>query len=241
MLTMDIRHLEYFTEVAKQLNFTKAASVLHISQPSLSKTIKSIEDELGVPLFNRSFRNLELTDAGRALLHNAKHVLQAYQNLTNELNDVMNLKKGEIHIGIPPIIGAAFCSSLITQYKELYPSIDVILSEVGTNTIKEGIYDGSLDVGFLCNNVGNISKYKRLTNEYKDVMNLKKGVIHIGITPSIGAAFCSSLITQYKELYPSIDVILSEVGTNTIKEGIYDGSLDVGFVCNNVGNITKYE
>lgn len=160
MLTMDIRHLEYFTEVAKQLNFTKAASVLHISQPSLSKTIKSMEDELGVPLFNRSFRNLELTDAGRALLHNAKHVLQAYQNLTNELNDVMNLKKGEIHIGIPPIIGAAFCSSLITQYKEMYPSIDVILSEVGTNTIKEGIYDGSLDVGFVCNNVGNITKYE---------------------------------------------------------------------------------
>lgn len=159
---MDIRHLEYFTEVAKQLNFTKAASALHISQPSLSKTVKSMEDELGVPLFNRSFRNLELTDAGKALLHNAKHVLQAYQNLTNELNDVMNLKKGEIRIGIPPIIGAAFCSSLISQYKELYPSIDVLLSEVGTNTIKEGINDGSLDVGFVCNNVGNMTKYEMI-------------------------------------------------------------------------------
>src|SRR5690625_977138 len=103
---MDIRHLEYFTEVAKHLNFTKAASTLHISQPSLSKTVKSMEDELGVPLFNRSFRHLELTDAGKALLHNAKHVLHAYQNLTNELNDVMNLKKGEIRIGK---IGRASC------------------------------------------------------------------------------------------------------------------------------------
>src|SRR5690625_2189215 len=92
---MDIRHLEYFTKVAKHLNFTKAASTLHISQPSLSKTIKSMEDELGVPLFYRSFRQLELTDAGEALLHNAKNVLGAYQNLTNELNDVMNLKKGD--------------------------------------------------------------------------------------------------------------------------------------------------
>lgn len=159
---MDIRHLEYFTEVAKHLNFTKAASSLHISQPSLSKTVKNMEDELGVPLFNRSFRHLELTDAGYALLHNAKHVLQAYQNLTNELNDVMNLKKGEIRIGIPPIIGAAFCSSLISHYKELYPSINIVLTEVGTNTIKEGIHDGSLDVGFVCNNIGNMQKYDML-------------------------------------------------------------------------------
>lgn len=159
---MDIRHLEYFTEVAKHLNFTKAASALHISQPSLSKTVKSMEDELGVPLFNRSFRNLELTDAGKALLHNAKNVLHAYQNLTNELNDVMNLQKGEIRIGIPPIIGAAFCSSLISQFKELYPSIDILLSEVGTNTIKEGIHNGSLDVGFVCNNIGNIKRYEMM-------------------------------------------------------------------------------
>src|SRR5690625_2848964 len=102
---MDIRHLEYFVEVAKHLNFTKAASSLHISQPSLSKAIKHMEGELGVPLFYRAFRQLELTDAGHALLQNAKQVLHSYQNLTSELNDLMNLKKGEIKIGIPPIIG----------------------------------------------------------------------------------------------------------------------------------------
>lgn len=149
---MDIRHLEYFTEVAKHLNFTKAAATLHISQPSLSKTIKNMEDELGVPLFYRSFRQLELTDAGKALLHNAKHVLHAYNHLTSELNDVMDLKKGEIRIGIPPIIGAAFCSKIISQYIDLYPQINITLTEVGTKKIKDGIDDGSLDVGFVCNN-----------------------------------------------------------------------------------------
>ena len=157
---MDIRHLEYFTEVAKHLNFTKAASTLHISQPSLSKTVKSMEEELGVPLFYRSFRQLELTDAGKALLANANHVLHAYQNLTNELNDVMNLKKGEIRIGIPPIIGAAFCSSIISQYIDLLPSINVSLTEVGTKTIKDGIHDGTLDVGFVCNHTEYKKKYE---------------------------------------------------------------------------------
>lgn len=171
---MDIRHLEYFTEVAKQLNFTKAASALHISQPSLSKTVKSMEDELGVPLFYRSFRQLELTDAGKALLANANHVLHAYQNLTNELDDVMNLKKGQIRIGIPPIIGAAFCSSLISRYIDLLPSINVSLTEVGTKTIKNGIHDGTLDVGFVCNHTEYKQKYE-MVELLKDPLML---VIH---------------------------------------------------------------
>lgn len=149
---MDIRHLEYFMEVAKHLNFTKAANALHISQPSLSKTIKNMEEELGVPLFYRAFRQLELTDAGKALLHNAKKVLLAYEQLTSELNDVMELKKGEIRIGIPPIIGAAFCSNIISHYIDLFPLINVTLTEVGTKKIKDGIDDSSIDVGFVCNN-----------------------------------------------------------------------------------------
>jgi len=111
-----------------------------------------MEEELGVPLFYRSFRQLELTDAGKALLQNAKHVLHAYQNLTTELHDVMNLKKGKIRIGIPPIIGAAFCSKIIGRYIDLFPLINVSLIEVGSKKISEGIRDGTLDIGFVCNN-----------------------------------------------------------------------------------------
>ncbi|MBP1970059.1 DNA-binding transcriptional LysR family regulator [Virgibacillus natechei] len=148
---MDIRQIEYFAEVAKQLNFTRAASILHISQPSLSKTIKNLETELGAPLFYRGANQLDLTDAGQALLTNAKHVLYAFENLTSELNDVIDLKKGEIKIGIPPIIGAAFFSKLISQYKEAYPSIELILTEVGSNKIKDGVDEGTLDIGLVCN------------------------------------------------------------------------------------------
>ncbi|MBR3119354.1 MULTISPECIES: LysR family transcriptional regulator [Oceanobacillus] len=148
---MDIRQIEYFAEVAKQLNFTKAASTLHISQPSLSKTIKSLEAELGAALFYRKAKQLELTDAGQAFLINAKHVMDAFENLTSELIDVINLKKGEIKIGIPPIIGAAFFSTLISKYKDTYPSIDLLLTEVGSNKIKHGVREGELDIGLICN------------------------------------------------------------------------------------------
>src|SRR5699024_2487352 len=144
---MDIRHLTYFVELAKQLNFTKAAAVLHISQPSLSKTIKYMEDTLNVKLFKRHARQLQLTDAGHALLSNAKDVLHAYQNLTSELNDVIQLEKGEVKIGIPPIIGAAYCADMINNFIEQYPGIDITLREVGTKTITEEVEDGTLDVG----------------------------------------------------------------------------------------------
>ncbi|SFE11512.1 DNA-binding transcriptional regulator, LysR family [Lentibacillus persicus] len=148
---MDIRQLACFAEVARELNVTRAAQTLHISQPSLSKTIKNLEAEVGAALFDRGAYQLELTDAGEAFLNNAKKVLDSFDNLTSELEDVIDLKKGEIKIGIPPIIGAAFFAALISRYKEAYPSIDLLLTEVGSNTIREGISEGDLDIGLICN------------------------------------------------------------------------------------------
>lgn len=148
---MDIRQIEYFTEVAKQLSFTKAASVLHVSQPSISKAIQNLEVELGVPLFYRSSKQLELTDAGQAVLINAQHVLEAFKNLRSELTDLMDLKKGQIRIGIPPIVGAEFFSKLVSQYKEKFPYIQIILTEVGSKKIRLGVEAGELDIGLICN------------------------------------------------------------------------------------------
>ena len=148
---MDIRQIEYFAEVAKHLSFTKAASTLHVSQPSISKAIQNLEAELGVPLFYRSSKRLELTDAGQAVLVNAKQVLEAFKNIRSELTDLMDLKKGQIRIGIPPIVGAEFFTKLVSQYKEQHPYIEIILSEVGTKKIRQGVEAGELDIGLICN------------------------------------------------------------------------------------------
>jgi len=147
---LDIRHLEYFSEVAEHLSFTKASQTLHVTQPSISKAVKNLEDELGVPLFYRSSKQLELTDAGKAVLVNARKVLEAFNSLTWELTDIMELKSGEIRIGIPPIVGAAFFSKLISRFKEKYPLVKITLTEVGTKKIKQGVDDGSLDIGLIC-------------------------------------------------------------------------------------------
>lgn len=163
---VDIRHLHYFAEVARHLSFTKAAASLHVSQPSLSKAIKHLEEQLGVPLFYRSSKQLELTDAGKAVLVNAQAVLQAFNNLRAELTDIMQLKKGEIKIGIPPIVGAAFFSSFISRYKERYPLVKLLLTEVGSKKIKEGVAEGALDIGLVCN--------LPIENETFEVMKLLK-------------------------------------------------------------------
>ncbi|MGA9225378.1 MAG: LysR family transcriptional regulator [Mesobacillus sp.] len=168
---MDIRHLEYFSEVAEQLSFTKASQTLHVSQPSISKAIKNLEGELGVPLFYRSSKQLELTDAGKAVLMNAKKVLEAFKNLTLELTDLMELKSGEIRIGIPPIVGAAFFSKLISQYKEKYPLVKITLTEVGTKKIKKGVEEGSLDIGLICTLPAQGSSFE-IINVIKDPLML---------------------------------------------------------------------
>lgn len=147
---MDIRQLEYFVEVAKHLSFTKAAITLHVSQPSISKAIQNFEAELGVPLFYRSSKQLELTDAGQAVLVNALQVLESFQNIRSELTDLMELKKGQIRIGIPPIVGAEFFSKLISHYKEQYPYIEIVLTEAGTKRIRQDIEAGELDIGLVC-------------------------------------------------------------------------------------------
>lgn len=166
MLHLDIRQIEYFAEVAKQLSFTKAASTLHVSQPSISKAIQNLEAELGVPLFYRSSKQLELTDAGQAVLVNAQHVLEAFKNLRSELTDLMELKKGQIRIGIPPIVGSEFFSKLVSHYKEQYPYVEILLTEVGSKKIRQGVEAGELDIGLICNLC--------ITNENLDEISILK-------------------------------------------------------------------
>lgn len=146
---MDVHHLIYFMEVARHRNFTKAAQALHISQPSISKMIKVLEEELGVPLFARTTRQIELTDAGRAVLREAQHIVYSFQNLKSELSDVMQLKTGNILFGLPPMVGASFFPRVIGQFNNMYPGITIKLIEVGSRQVETGIEDGSLDIGVV--------------------------------------------------------------------------------------------
>jgi DNA-binding transcriptional LysR family regulator len=147
---MNIHHLEYFLEVVRQGSFSKAAIVLHITQPSISKMIQNLEEELGVTLIYRNAKQVELTDAGQAVLKQAQQIVTLFQNLTIELEDVTLLRKGKIRIGIPHITGSTILPRILGEFNQQYPHIQIQLCEFGSKKIQQGVQDGSLDIGVVC-------------------------------------------------------------------------------------------
>lgn len=147
---MDIRHLEYFLEVVRQGSFSKAAARLHITQPSISKMIKALEDEIGVTLLHRGAKQVELTDAGRALLEQAQQIVALFQNLAAELADVTHLQKGKLRIGMPPISASSVFPRALGEFKKNYPNISIEMYEFGSKKIAEALNEGSIDVGVVC-------------------------------------------------------------------------------------------
>lgn len=146
---MDIRQLGYFIEVARQGSYSKASQNLHLSQPTLSKTVKTLEDELSVLLFDRSTRRIELTDAGELVLSHAQHIMKSLDNLGSALSDFKKIKTGKIKIGLPPLIGASFFPKIIGDFHHLYPNIQIQLIEDGGKMIEQSLLEGGIDVGVV--------------------------------------------------------------------------------------------
>lgn len=146
---MDILHLTYFIEVARQKSFTKASQLLHVSQPSISKVIKTLENELGVTLFERLGREIELTDVGHAVFKRAQSVVSEFHDLSSEIHDVVNIKHGEITIGLPPMVGSRFFPSIIGEFKKTYPQVMLKLIEVGSKQVELDVKSGFLDIGVI--------------------------------------------------------------------------------------------
>lgn len=146
---MDIQHLQYFVAVATHGNFTKAAQQLYVTQPTISKMVKSIEEELGVTLFDRSGKQVKLTDAGKVLLGQAQNIIKSFENLSSELDDLMELKTGSIKIGLPPMTGSRFFPRVIQEFHKQYPRINVQLFEDGAKKIETDVGNGILDLGVV--------------------------------------------------------------------------------------------
>ncbi|GAE06688.1 LysR family regulatory protein CidR [Paenibacillus sp. JCM 10914] len=144
---MDIRHLQYFLEVARNESFTKAAEKLYITQPTISKTIRNMEDEWGVTLFHRQGKRIELTDAGLIMFQQAQRIVESFQQVSAELGDLMNLKQGHLRIGLPPMVGSSFFPKVIGQFHRKYPHITIQLVEDGAKKLEADVESGQTDIG----------------------------------------------------------------------------------------------
>ena len=146
---MDFRQLSYFKEVAEQGGFTRASQALHLSQSTLSKVVKSLEEELGVELFDRSARQIELTDAGETVLAEARAILASLDHLTDSLYGLQQLKKGTVRLGMPPIIGTLYFPGIIADFRRRYPGINIRLTEGGSKRVEEAVQRGDVDLGLV--------------------------------------------------------------------------------------------
>jgi len=127
-------------------SFTAAADHLYVTQPTVSKMVRALEDEIGTPLLLREGRKFSLTDVGRAVFQHGQSVLAAYGGLEAELTDLGTLRKGELTVGIPMMAGSLF-SPIIAAFRKRHPAIELKLYEQGARSIEAAITEGRLEIG----------------------------------------------------------------------------------------------
>src|SRR5512137_120838 len=144
---MDVHGLRVFVEVARQRGFTRAGRTLHLTQPAVSKVVRSLEEELGTPLLVREPRRVRITDAGRVVLDRARGILDALQVMEEEVVELSALRRGRLRLGTPPIVGVAFLPPLLAEFHRLHPGIALELREEGSHQIESLVQSHDLDVG----------------------------------------------------------------------------------------------
>ncbi|MCL1979672.1 MAG: LysR family transcriptional regulator, partial [Proteobacteria bacterium] len=146
---MDIRQLQFFIEIARHNNFTKAAEALNVVQPAVSMTVQKLEGELELILFNRGNRRVTLTAEGKIFLTHAYRILEALKDATQEMADLKGLQKGEVRLGIPPMMSTYFFPAIIHEFKRQYPHLQLVVLGKGAGSIQRQINQGELDMGVI--------------------------------------------------------------------------------------------
>lgn len=146
---MDIRVLKYFVQVSKDRNFTRAAEHLYISQPALSKMIKKLELELGVPLFDIRPSGVYLTDYGQQLYARAIPIISEFDSLTDFIGEMAANPSGKLKIGVTPMMATLYMVNIITQFSREWPNIELQIVEDGSIALRKTLLDGELDL-ILC-------------------------------------------------------------------------------------------
>ena len=146
---MELRHLRYFVSVAEALSFTKAAEKLHTAQPSLTRQIKDLEEELGVRLLNRTKQQVSLTDEGRSFLIDAKRLLDLAREM---VQSVQRLKRGEVsalNVGYVTNLFYDFLPTTLDSFRRLFPTVSINLFDMSCSDQFRAIEAGKIDLGFV--------------------------------------------------------------------------------------------
>lgn len=150
MSAVELRHLRYFVAVAEMENVSRAAMQrLHVSQPSLSRQIRDLEDEIGVQLLERTAKSVRLTDAGRAFLNEARAILKHADDAVGNVRAIAGKRETELHIGDWPLATGRIMPTLLRAYQKAMPNVKVKVHDWPVEKNIAGVRDGRLQLAII--------------------------------------------------------------------------------------------
>lgn len=146
---MNLEQLKGFVTVAELGHFTRASEKLHLAQPSLSRQISTLEQELGTDLFHRVRGNISLTAAGETLLPRARRMLADADAIRSEMGELAGLQRGRVRLGAAPTLCISLVPEVLRTFRAAHPGIEIQLVEGGTNLLIEQLATGSVDMALI--------------------------------------------------------------------------------------------
>lgn len=154
---------DYILEIAREGSFSKAAKALYVSQPSLSATVKRIEDKISVPLFDRSTTPVSLTEAGEKYIKYALEIKEKERDFEKYISDYTHLVKGNVTVGGSSLFSSFMLPSMISEFNKKYPSVKFEIFEDSTKNLLEKLLLGTVDIiidnAIIKNNIINSTVY----------------------------------------------------------------------------------
>lgn len=162
-MDVNLEQLRSFAEIAEVGNFTRAAERLHLAQPSLSRQIAVLEQDLGAELFSRTREGSVLTAAGEALLPLARRMLADSESIRRELAELAGLGRGRVRLGATPTLCVSLVAEVLSDFRAAHPAIELHLSEQGSLRLLDELAMGELDLALITTSAEDVPS--RLTVE----------------------------------------------------------------------------
>ena len=175
---MDIRNLRYFLAVAREENMTRAAELLHVTQPTLSKALKALEEELGKKLFTRRSFSIRLTEEGMLLRDRAEDLVAMADKIEQEFMSLDDITGGDLYFGLAESYQIRYLAREISRFKAAYPGLNYHITSGDTEQVTEKLDKGLLDFGVICSEIPDARKYNYITFPRTDKWGAVMSVSH---------------------------------------------------------------
>src|SRR5690625_2565551 len=146
---MQFQQLAYFLAVAETRHFTRAAEVSHVAQPSLSRQIRNLEEELGASLFSRARGNITLTPAGEALFPLAQRIVADMETARHEVQQLAGMRRGRLRLGATPSLCAGLIADALAGFHDRFPGVELQVEESGSRDLIRALGRGELDLALI--------------------------------------------------------------------------------------------